>query len=310
VFPIVAVQIAPALPAPALEQQLLAACNAGLEHGRCVPARAVADEKPHGIALVSWDGAARVSIEVGLANGDRPVWFARELHFTGSDPEVERWRAVGLTIASLSDDPRYWPAPPEAGPSSAAGPRTGASPIDTAPVTAVEPVPSALAANAATLELAGLGGTGVVSGPLRWGAELRFALPIASPFFATGSASYAQASDAAFDVRWFDVRLGLGLALATALDDLGLRVRLELLGENVAVTARRLGASAQASAWVPGASLGADLIWALDERWLLFSRADAFWLDGATAVVSAGERAGASAGAGVLLGLGAGRAFW
>lgn len=307
-FPIVAVQIAPALPAPALEQQLLAACNAGLEHGRCVPARAVAGETPHGIALVSWDGAERVSIEVGLANGDSPVWFARELHFTGEDPEVERWRAIGLTIASLSDDPRYWPAPPEPAPLVSSSP-AGGSLVDRAAASAASPAPDALAANATTLELSALAGTGVVSGPLRWGADLRLSLPVASAFFATGSASYALASDASFDVRWFDVRLGLGLALGTALDDLGLRVRLELLGENVAVTAQRPGASAQASAWVPGIAAGADLTWALGERWLLVSRADAFWLDGATAVVSAGERAGASAGAGVLFGLGAGRVF-
>jgi hypothetical protein len=308
VIPIVAVQIAPAAPMPALEEQLLAACNAGLEHARCVPASAVAGEKPHGVALVSWDGTAHVSIEVGLANGDSPVWVSRELSFAGEDPEIERWRAVGLTIALLSDDPRVWPEPPE----PAAAPAVEVSlPVDVAPGAAELPgaVQSSLEPSGATLELGGLAGTGVVSGPLRLGAELRLAIPVWSVFFATGSVSYALASDTSIDVRWFDVRLGLGVALGSPFASVDVRARLELLGENVAITERRAGESARDDAWVPGVSLGGDLLWSPDERWLLFARADVFWLDGATGIVSAGERAGASAGAGALFGLGAGYRF-
>jgi hypothetical protein len=308
VIPIVAVQIAPAAPMPALEAHLLAACNAGLEHARCVPASAVAGEKPHGVALVSWDGAAHVSIEVGLANGESPVWVSRELRFAGEDPEIERWRAVGLTIALLSDDPRFWPVPPE----PASVPSANASlPVDATP-SAVEVLGSGQGTfepSGAALELGGLVGTGVVSGPLRLGAELRVAIPVSAAFFATGSVSYALASDGSIDVRWFDAKLGVGVALGSPFDGVDVRARLELLGENVAITERRAGESARASAWVPGVSLGGDLLWSLDERWMLFARADVFWLDGATGIESAGERAGASAGAGAVLGVGAGYRF-
>jgi hypothetical protein len=308
VIPIVAVQIAPVAPMPVLEEQLLAACNAGLEHARCVSASAVAGEKPHGVALVSWDGAAHVSIEVGLTNGDSPVWVSRELSFVGEDPEIERWRAVGLTIALLSDDPRFWPEAPE--PASVPSP-SASVPVDVAPVFVEPPVAGerSLEPSGATLELGGLAGTGVVSGPLRLGAELRLAVPISSFFFVTGSASYALASDTSIDVRWFDARLGLGALLGSPLAGVDVRARLELLGENVAITQERAGESARDSAWVPGVSLGGDVLWSLDERWMLFARADVFWLDGATGIVSAGERAGASAGAGGLLGLGGGYRF-
>lgn len=303
-LPTVAVQIAPDPPLPALEQQLIASCNAGLERGRCVSAGAEEAEEPRGVALVSWSGTEHVSIAVGLANGGSPVWLSRELRFASADPEVERWRAVGLTIALLSGDARFGSevVEPVAAPPAAAPVDALAHPLPAEGRGAPPPF-------GASVELGALGGTGVVSGPLRWGAELRVTLPVSSVFFATGSASYSLASAASLDVRWLDARLGLGVALGSPFEELGLRVRLELLGENVAVVARRAGESDRASTWVPGAALGADVLLSLGERWLVFARADAFWLDGATAIESAGDRAGAAAGAGALLGAGVGRTF-
>jgi hypothetical protein len=306
VLPIVAVQIAPGAAAPALAEQLIFACNAGLERARCVtagelPARSVDGEKPRGIAMVSWDGAGRVSIEVGLANGDAPVWVSRQLEFADADPEAERWRAVGLTIALMADDPRFWVMPPQP------APLLGQAPSDTARPSGNDAI--AHAGSGIVAELRGLTGAGIVAGPWRWGAELRLTVPLASVFFVTGSANYALATDSALDVRWFDATLGLAVAAGSVFAGLEARLRLELLGENVAVTVQRDAASARANAWVPGVSVGADLLWALDERWLLSTRADAFWLDGSTAIVSAGRRLGAAAGAGVLCGLGAGRRF-
>jgi hypothetical protein len=301
VLPVVAVQIAPVDPAPALEDQLLRACSAGLERARCLSAHGLGPEKPRGIAIVSWDGAAHVSIEVGLANGDAPLWVSRELDFAAADPEAERWRAVGFTIALLASDPRFWAPPAEAAPALVQ------TPVDTP-----APAPLALPAEPgrrAVLELRGLTGTGVVSGVWRWGAELRLCVPLSSLFFLTGSLDYALASATALDVRWFDATLGVGIFAGSLFEELDARLRLELLGENVAVTVQRNSLNDQASTWVPGVSLGGDLVWSLGAPWLLSARADAFWLDGSTGILSAGQRVGASAGAGVLLGLGAGYRF-
>ena len=66
---------------------------------------------------------------------------------------------------------------------------------------------------------------------------------------------------------------------------------------------------ARSSAWVPGVSLGGDVLYALGERWQMSARADVFWLDGSTGIRSAGERVATAAGAGLILGLGAGHRF-
>jgi hypothetical protein len=162
---------------------------------------------------------------------------------------------------------------------------------------------------AAQVELRALTGAGLVSGPWRWGGELRLVVPFSSLFFVTGSASYALAHETGLDMRWFDASLGLGLFDSALFADIGARLRLEVLAENVAASVQRGTLTDQRNAWVPGVSLGGDLLWHLSEAWLLSARADAFWLDGSTPIVSAGQRIATSAGAGVTLGVGAGYAF-
>jgi hypothetical protein len=298
VLPVVAVQIAPENPAPALEESLLRACSAGLERARCVAARDAGAEA-RAIAVVSWDTSKHVSIEVGLANVEEPVWLLRELDFAGHDPEAERWRAVGFTIALLVDDPRFWSKAEAEAPEPERVERIAPGlPVATADIGA--PV---------LLELRALTGAGVVSGPWRWGAELRLAIPLSPTFFVTGSLNYALAGDRSLDVRWFDTSLGLGVYAGPLFADLEARIRLELLVENVAATARLENLTGHQSTWVPGASLGGDLLWLISDPWLVSTRADVFWLDGSTVVTRVGQRLGATAGAGVMLGLGAGYLF-
>jgi len=302
VLPIVAVQIAPGPVAPVLEEQLLRACSAGLARAVCVSARDTVAEPPRGIAIVSWTSAEHVSIEVGLGRDDEPLWVSRELDFVAADPERERWRAVGFTIALLADDPRFWPRPePEPPPAPEPAHDT---------VTPVDEAPGATGRDGAWLvEARGLGGSGVVAGALRWGGELRLSLPLSRSFFATVSVDYAIARDGSLDVRWFDASAGAGLYVPALFADVDARLRVELRGENVAVSVRRDALTERHGAWVPGVSLGGDLLWPLAESWLLSARADAFWLDGSTAIVSANQRLGAVAGAGLVLGLGAGYRF-
>jgi len=299
-LPIVAVQIAPGPATPALEDQLLRACSAGLERARCVSARNVGGEPPRGVAVVSWSSAEHVSIEVGLAHGDEPVWVSRELDFVAADPESERWRAVGFTIALLADDPRFWP-PPEPEPAPAPAPPP-AQPLDVSP-------PPEARGSGWLAEVRGLGGSGVVSGPMRWGAELRLSAPLSTAFFATASVDYSLTRDDSFDVRWFDGSLGAGLYLPALFANIDARLRVELLGENVAIVVRRDALSQTKRYWVPGVSLGGDLLWPISGGWLLGASADAFWLDGSTVIVSAQEELGTVASAGVVLGLGAGYRF-
>jgi hypothetical protein len=300
VLPVVAVQIAPEDPAPALEERLLRACSVGLQRARCVSARDAAAEA-RAIAVVSWDTSTHVSIEVGLANVAEPIWLSRELDFAADDPEAERWRAVGFTIALLVDDQRFWSKI-----------EAEAEALEAERVESVAPERPVTAADVATpmlLELRALTGAGVVSGPWRWGAELRLAIPLSPVFFVTSSVNYALAGDRSLDVRWFDASLGVGVYAGSLLADIDGRIRLELLVENVAVTARLENLTGHQSTWVPGASLGGDLLWAISDPWVVSTRADVFWLDGSTVVTRVGQRLGATAGAGVMLGLGAGYHF-
>jgi hypothetical protein len=261
---------------------------------------------PYGIAIVSWTGAEHVSIEVGLVDASTPEWIARALEFEQSDPPAERWRAVGFTIALLADDPRFWPAPSAPEPSIS-------EPTPLQPDTAEPPAGASGTTESSgygfAAEVRALTGTGLVSGPWRWGAELRMVVPVTSALFLTGGIDYALSEQPSLDVRWFDVSLGAGLFAPSILGDLDARVRLELLGENVAIRVERGDAVARNSAWVPGVSLGGDVLYALGERWQMSARADVFWLDGYTGIRSAGQEIAAAAGAGVLLGLGAGHRF-
>ena len=302
-LPVVAVQIAPAEAPPALEQLLLEACSTGLERARCLAARRLEDEAPRGVALVSWEGPGHVSIEVGLGahEGDAPLWVSRVLDFAPGDPENERWRAVGFTIALLADDPRFWPPEPE--PESLA-----VTPIDAPPSEAATPAPAPERVPVIA-ELRGLAAAGLLHGPWRWGAEGRLAVPLGPGFVVTGGVGYSLASDATVDARWFDVSAGIGVRVPSLFAGIDARLRLELLAQNVAVTARLGELTDRNTAWVPGASFGGDLQMPLGDAWLASARADVFMLDGSTGIYSAGRRVAASVGAGVALGLGAGYRF-
>ncbi len=304
-LPVVAVQIAPQAPAPELEERLLSACSTGLR-ARCVAADAAATEPADAVAVVSWTSATQVQIEVGLPGGEA-VWVSRELEFSRTDPELERWRSIGFTIAVLADDQRLWPrerrVEREAEDAAATQP---ALPLEPAPADAVLPATGSMPLQ---IDVRVLGGTGLAGGAPRLGAELRGWFAISELLGLTSSLEYSVASAPALDVRWLDFTLGLGVQSERLWHELGGRLRLEALLENVSALGRRGGRSERASAWVPGLLLGTDVSWRASERWSFSVRVDGFWLDGATAIQSAGEPLGTSAGAGVLLGLGAGCRF-
>jgi len=302
VLPVVAVQISPKDPAPVLEERLLSACSAGLKRARCVAATRLQQEdagEPRAVAVVSWDDPSHVTIEVGLGT-EQPVWLQRELGFTERDPEFERWRAAGFTVALLVDDPRFWAE-------SAPAPAAAAAPEDVPP--SAVPTPAAPEPPAVELDLRALGGAGLVSGAWRRGAEVRARVAFSTAFFATGAAEYALASQTDVDVRWFDAALGVGWYVPSFWAPLQSRLRLELLAENLAVSAKQASITERRNVWVPGLALGSDLLWPLGSGWGVSARIDGFWLDGSSVITDAGQRVAVSAGAGILLGLGAGVQF-
>lgn len=266
---------------------MLEACSAGLRGARCVRAPGADAVQPHAIAMVSWRGSSGVSIEVGLGRQSPPVWRTRELSFEAADPELERWRAVGFTIALLVGDEAWQPVPVD----RESAPQSNGT------------LPLALEARAFT-------GAGLVSSAWRFGAEMRLSLLLSESFFATGSVQYALASEEpGIDLRWLDASVGVGIWSKDLFENVEGRARLELMLENLAVAAQREAERDRQNVWIPGLLVGADLGYRIAAHWVLSARVDAFGLDGSTAVTLAGDRVASSAGAGMFLGAGAGYRF-
>jgi cell division septation protein DedD len=83
---------------------VLDACNEAIARGVCVPEGSAGAEAPRALAVArATDRRVRVvRIEVRLSGaGADGVSFVRELRFARRDPISERWRTVGLAIATL-----------------------------------------------------------------------------------------------------------------------------------------------------------------------------------------------------------------
>jgi len=100
-LPPVVVDLGPEVARAQLEI-VLDACNDAIAHGVCVDPAAAGAEAPRAVARArAADASVRVvRIEVRLPAGEAgPI--VRELRFAGRDPVAERWRSVGLAIATL-----------------------------------------------------------------------------------------------------------------------------------------------------------------------------------------------------------------
>jgi hypothetical protein len=101
--PAVVIEIAAADENSPYAPMLVSACSEGLRTGgQCALAATKSDASP-AVAVVAWneDGHLSVRVEVGVRRGERSEWLTRQMAFRASDAEIERWRAVGLVIATL-----------------------------------------------------------------------------------------------------------------------------------------------------------------------------------------------------------------
>lgn len=80
---------------------LIDACRSGVSGGDCRLGES-AGEVPRAVAIVRWqNGHRRASIEIGIRRGGADHWSTREIAFSDADPDVERWRSVGLVIGAI-----------------------------------------------------------------------------------------------------------------------------------------------------------------------------------------------------------------
>jgi hypothetical protein len=213
---------------------LVNACTEGLrEMGPCSLEDSTSSSA-RAVVIVSWEGPGHTAakIEVGVRHGGRGAdWIARHVTFNATDAEPERWRSVGLIIATLveqaGNEKKSEPTPPSAAqtpakppppPPTAAAPP---SPRSEEPTTyerfAMPPAETNRWMLDAAFELARGASTGL--GAL--GAVVRAAHPLESmPFLVTGSLRYesqAQASSSPpVSLQWAWATVGVSLATGLA----------------------------------------------------------------------------------------------
>jgi hypothetical protein len=233
------------------------------------------------VAIVSWPGSEHraARIEVGLRRAARAEWRSQTVDFRPEDDPAERWRAVGLVIATLVEETVRPSAPP---------PSPRPSQRDQAP-----PSPPARGARI-VLEAGGLVGPGLDSGSWRRGGWLRGGYGLGTlPLFVTASARFAVTPGNASGVseQWFSGAAGVGARGEWR--ELRADVRLEAVAELVRASVDT-GGSDSASRWVSGARMGVDIAWMPTASFGVVVGADASVLGGSTGVHVHGTDVGRS----------------
>ena len=269
-LPVVLIDIAPPESPPHLVETLVRACNDGLRYGECRVAEA-AEGDARAVASVVWLDEEQYCAEIGVLpagehqNDDSTV----RICFESTDPEMERWRAVGFTIATLADREE----PPKAAP----------QPEPKPPLPAPPQLPRGWAS---WLGLGVLVGPGLESGGARWGIRAAATQDLAlSPLLVTGAFRWSMSvSDDPVSARWAGFSLGMG-GHGTAADT-RLSFRFEIIAENLSVVARDpfTGATDQGDRWVPGFLLGGGIAWPSRGPVALHLGGDAWRLRDGTAV--------------------------
>jgi hypothetical protein len=139
--------------APQAVERVVRTCSEAIAFGECVAEGTELSEPPLAVAIVRVGEGPGDLIRIEMGRRDQPAsWRVRELHFHPSDPEPERWRAVGLAIATL-----FGEAMPEAAPGSdAAG---GTNDVAPSPPLAEQPSVAPGVAESASAVGAGAGGS-------------------------------------------------------------------------------------------------------------------------------------------------------
>jgi hypothetical protein len=280
VLPVVAVQVAPAPPADQRElAALLSACSTALPAGACELKRPAAqDPSVTAQAQVTWDERGNALVVVQLDTSSHQL--TRDLVFSPRDPELQRWRTAGLTIATMVDELRIereeqsTPAsPPPPTPAAETGAETPAAPPEPLPTAAPQPprehpkpqhraveaprFPSRNALETGGLLALGLDGAtprgGLYAGGLHDMSRL--------PALALVRVAYQVSSRDQPSLSWFELGLGGGAYLSLS------SFRVEALGAlevvRIMASARAPTSSAvdDAAAWLPAAIVVARGVW-------------------------------------------------
>ena len=273
-------------PAPSGEEreELLRACSEAIA-GRCSLSGDGDDSgSPDALAVITLDaGVSRARVELGRTGS---AWKQRDLTFAEADSPKERWRALGLTLATLFGDP------PTPEPEARAVPASSETKSASSGAPAAEPHARTTRKSSSFMRLAaGLSTSpALTQGPLRWGVLVRASLgPFGGVIEPVLGAGYALRPGSSRDLDLRFVTLTAGVALPYAPADLfTLRLRLEAAGEWIFVSQSEPPDSGRRL--VAGALLGVDASWPARSRVAGFVGADLWMLTGGTAIRAGDEK--------------------
>lgn len=319
-MPVVMVAIAPPEPPAELARALLDACSAAVRVGNCSrvePDIAVADGAvPAGTAaaVVRWEAAddLRVQIEVALRGEGQPARRLRNLEFAATDPLVERWRSVGLTLATLAGEiSRESGAEPREGRSkpAARAPRTvpDAAAVEGDPSRPKRPPRRETTHETLWISVAALVGPGLVDGAWRAGAWADVGWrPTPLPLFARLNLAFAArpADPRGLSVQWETVTLGVGGVAGDGRFTLQPRVSASFDSVRAGVTDPATGLRDSGSGAAVGVHVGADAVFQFVDSAGLVASLDLWHLSAPTNILLEDRRVGVSAANGWVVGLG------
>ena len=245
-----------------LAPTLVKSCSDAVPEGRCVLADESTSSRPNSganaAAIVVWEGTEhRVArVEVGLPGSARAEWLSRAIEFNRKDDAAERWRAVGLVIATLVGEKLRPPAEkivPAAPAAVEAPPR--APPPSTHPPISDSPRPR----ERLWIEAGAMAAPGLEGGSWRAGAWARAAYrPWPLPLYGVTSVRYLATPRDGQGVaaQWFSPSVGFGVV--GSLGDWRLLAHVDLAAQWTHASVEKAGASDGASRWVTLARAGAD----------------------------------------------------
>jgi len=304
-LPVVVIEVAPPDAHPRFPAELSAACSDAVRRGRCLIAGpAPAEEHPAAVAIVTWDGRQlAVRVQVGVRRAPETRWLMRDMHFKQADQPVERWRAVGLTIATLVGElPGHGETALAAQPAAKSAPP---KPIRRKPPP--PPLPAPARPPRWWIEAGALLGPGLGAGAPRGGGFAGGAYLLGDlPLLAHVSLGYAArpADVRGVSVQFLTLQAGLGARLELDAADLELDGRLGASLERIGASATRSGAEDSGSRILPALHLGADIGWPARGFLALVAGADGWALQSPTRITIEGQPVEKVPGAGVLARLG------
>jgi len=310
VAPLVLVEISPPDQPAELSRALVDACSSTVREGKCGLASDADAPAAPALAIVRWTDHHELEalVQVGVRKGTATNWQARTLRFVDTDLRVERWRSVGLTIATLVGETaksqqdsalREERRRPDAA-AAHAPPRAASPPRDN------EEAPPGAELRRIWVNLGAAAGPGLGEGDLRLGARIEAGWrPSRLPLILGPGVGYAvrSADDQGVSARWLNAGITLGWTF-----ELHSRWNIEpRVGAHIEVMEAAVDSpssrkdSGRHTAY--GGDIGLQLVLRLG-RICPFAEVQGYYNDRGTDVTVAGEAAGTASAAGWGLALG------